>query len=503
MRLRRTLVACSLAAIAAAALVLAGDPAAEPAGAKPGQRPNVIVVMTDDQDIWSMAPMRALHQRIRDHGVRFSNHVVTMPHCCTSRATFLSGQYAHNHGVLGGKLPNGSWLRFDESTALPVALRRRGYRTGFVGKYLNGYPKLVGIPGPVPPGWDYWVALVDWAMYNWRANVQGALRRFRRGHQYQTDVLNRRSRRFIRESAKLGGPFFLTVWTQAPHLEPRQKPRLNNPRPARRHERAFKRWPLDVGPAFDAPDISDKPSFIRDEPHLTWGQKRRVVVRHRRRLASLRAVDQMIEDIFRTLENQRVLEDTYVIFSSDEGFMNGQHRLTGKKWLYEPAIRVPFLIRGPGIPERVTRPELTANIDLVPTIADLTRTTPLVKPDGVSLLDVIRRPDDYEDRDILLETPEIPRGHSIGVRTPRYVYLEHRFARPEEEGGDEELGEEPPEFELYDLRFDPDQLWNLAWEADRENPEADPELVALRARLKDRLEGLHACAGTTGTGSCR
>jgi N-acetylglucosamine-6-sulfatase len=500
----RLLIACILAAPLAFAFAFGADRAPEPAEAQGKKRPNVVVVMTDDQDIRSMAPMREMRRLIARQGVKFTQHVVTMPHCCTSRATFLTGQYAHNHGVLGGRLPNGSWLRLDESTALPVALRQRGYRTGFVGKYLNGYPKLVDIPGPIPPGWDYWVAVVDWALYNWRANVQGGLRRFRGGQQYQTDVLNRRSRRFIRESATAGQPFFLTVWTQAPHLEPRQKPRLRNPRPARRHQNAFSDRELNIDPSFDAPDVSDKPSFVQNQPRLSWGQQRRVKIRNRSRLASLLAVDELVRDVFVALERQGVLDDTYVIFTSDEGFMNGQHRLTGKKWLYEPAIRVPFFIRGPGIPERMTRPELTANIDIVPTIAELTGMNPLVEPDGVSLLDVIRRPEGYErNRDILLETPEIPRGHSTGIRTPHHVYMEHRPARPEWESEQEALGDEPPEAELYDLSTDPHQLHNLAWLANPENPEADHALVALKTRLKLRLEELLDCAGTSGPNSCR
>jgi N-acetylglucosamine-6-sulfatase len=489
---RRVLVACALGAILlAAAIVLPGPGGGVDVASAQQQRPNVVVIYTDDQDIRSMQVMPLTRRMIGRQGVTFNRHVTTLSHCCPSRATFLTGQYTHNHEVFTNRPPDGGYEKFDDSEALPVALQRAGYRTGFLGKYLNGYPgRSNPPPGTVPPGWTTWFALLDWQMFGWPANVNGNLRWFNRPFQYQTDVLKRRANRFIRQSSTRNQPFFLTVATLAPHREPRVKWR-ENPRSPRRHEGTFRQRPLRVGPAFNVAS-DDKPFFVRNRPPLTERQQHRFTVLNRNRLRSLLSVDELVRDVVRQLERSGELDNTYLIFTSDNGFMLGEHRQRGKNRLYEPSIRVPMLMRGPRVPAGVRRPQLTANIDLAPTIYDATGVDPLIEPDGISMLRPARRQGADADRQILLTKADSVRGSSTGVRTPRYMYAEH------ETPDGSEL-----EYELYDLRQDPHQLRNLAGVSEFGAPEADPRLVRVRHQLRLRMEELRRCAGSSAPRSCR
>jgi N-acetylglucosamine-6-sulfatase len=487
-RCPRALVA--LASLVAFLLALAAPGGGIEAADAQAQRPNVIVIYTDDQDIASMRAMPLTRQAIARHGVTFSRHVTTLSHCCPSRATFLTGQYTHNHGVWGNRPPHGGWQVFDDSGALPVALRNAGYRTGYVGKYLNGYPPRDSLPGPVPPGWSDWFALVDWQVLGWRANANGNMRHFWGPRRHQTDVLKRRAVRFIRQSAGAGQPFFLTVATLAPHTEPRINWR-ENPRSPRRHEGRFEDLPLRVGPAFNRAS-PDKPFFVRNRRPRNERQLRRLAVLNQNRLRSLLSVDELVDDVVAQLRRAGQLDNTYVIFTSDNGFMLGEHRQRGKNRLYEPSIRVPFLIRGPGVPSGVRRPQLTANIDLAPTIFDVTGAEPLIEPDGISMLPAAASRGADADRQILLAKGlPSPRGDSVGIRTPRYMYAEH------------ETPEGAIEYELYDMRDDPHQLRNLEDASDPERPGANPRLVGLREQLRTRMEQLRQCAGTSPPQSCR
>jgi N-acetylglucosamine-6-sulfatase len=491
-RLRRAVCACALAAIPAGAVGL-GDTGGgvEAASAQQG-RANVVVIYTDDQDVRSMRVMPLTKRALGREGVTFSRHVTTLSHCCPSRATLFTGQYTHNHGVAANRPPEGGWAKLDEATALPVALERAGYRTGFFGKYLNGYAQRDNLPGPIPPGWSTWFATIDWLMFGWRANVNGNLRRFRGPTQYQTDVLKRRANRFIRQSSEANQPFFATIATLAPHGEARRLgiTRRESPRAPRRHRDEFAHLPLKVGPAFNLVS-ADQPFFVRDRPRLTERQQRRLTIQNRNRLRSLLSVDELVRDVVRQLRRAGELDNTYVIFTSDNGFMLGEHRQTGKNRLYDPSIRVPLLIRGPRLPAGIERPQLTANIDLAPTIYQATGARPLVEPDGISMLPAARQRRVAADRQILLTVAPSPRGPSVGLRTPRYMYAEHQT--PDGEA----------EYELYDMRRDPHQLRNLATDSDPDNPDADPSLVAVRQRLKERMEELRTCSGGSSPRGCR
>lgn len=486
---RRLLVAWALVAIAAGAAAL-GVPGGglERATAQQG-RPNVVVIYTDDQDVRSMRAMPLTRRALARRGVTFRRHVTTLSHCCPSRATFLTGQYTHNHEVFTNRPPEGGFAKFDDTRALPVALQRAGYRTGYIGKYLNGYPPRGDLPGPVPPGWSTWFALVNWHMFGWGANANGELRRFKGARRYQTDVLKRRSMRFIRQSARASQPFFLKVATVAPHIEPGIDWR-ENPRSPRRHQGRFDDAPLNVGPAFNVAS-ADQPFFVRNRRALNKRKRHRLAVLNQNRLRSLLSVDELVRDVVTQLRRSGELDNTYVIFTSDNGFMLGEHRQKGKNRVYEPSIRVPLLMRGPRLPAGAKRPQLTANIDLAPTIYQATRVDPLTEPDGISMLPAAREVRVDADRQILLMTAPTIRGSSVGLRTPRYMYAEH------------ETSEGETEYELYDMRQDPHQLRNLARASEPGNRRTDRRLVAVRQRLKARMEQLQGCAGNSSPRSCR
>jgi len=454
-------------ALAAAGLLGGLGPAggADDARARPGDRPNVVVIMTDDQDAKSVRVMRGVRRQLGGSGATFQNFFATFPVCCPSRATFLTGQYAHNHGVRGNTPPNGGVQAFNDSRTLPIALRRAGYRTGYVGRYLNGYDSR-----EVPPGWSDWrvgVGKGAFKMYDYNLNENGRFVRYgRKPADYQTDVYARKATRFISKSGSK--PFFLTFAPIAPHGDP-TRTRSPNPEPAPRDRGAFADEPLPSPPSFNELDVSDKPQFVRKQDRLTAAEQRDLERRHQDRLASLLAVDDAVKRIVAELRDAGELRDTLIIFTSDNGYLLGEHRLVAKGNLYEESVGVPLIMRGPGIPRGVTRPQIAGNIDLAPTILDFTGVQPLRVMDGRSLLPLARRRGVAADRDILLENQ-----HSTALRTQRYMYAEHP-------GG---------ELELYDLRSDPFQL---------RSRHDDPALAGVRATLAQRLAELEDCAGP----SCR
>lgn len=447
------------------------------AGAGPGlgaealAAPNVVVVMTDDQDLRSMQVLDRTRGLLARAGTTFRNFFVTTPRCCPSRATFLTGQYAHNHGVIGGSggYSAAEFQDFRDGNTLPVALRRAGYRTGYVGKYLNGYGDDGANPRYIPPGWDSWRAPVRGTathQFDYVLNENGQLQRYgSRPRDYQTDVYARKAASFIEQA---GGtrPFFLTVAPSAPHGE-RGIDAARNPRPAPRYGGAFEGKALPTPPSFNEADVSDKPTFIRRVDRLGRSERTALRERYQDRLASLLAVDDAVATIVSALRASGELGSTVVIFTSDNGFLLGEHRLTEKTVLYEESARVPLLVRGPGFPAGTARGQITANIDLAPTILDLAGAEPLRTMDGISLLPLARDPSAESGRDVLLEN-----RLSAAVRAPGNVYMRHP------------LGEQ----ELYDLGRDPFQL---------QSRHADPAYAPRRETLAARLRVLEDCAGQT------
>jgi arylsulfatase A-like enzyme len=435
--------------------------------------PNVVVIETDDQTVADLSAMPETRTLIGAAGVTFTRSFVSLSECCPSRATFLTGQYAHNHGVLSNGAPWGGFERLRGTETLPVWLQRAGYTTGLVGKYLNGYGN--GDRYLVPPGWTDFEGLLGaytYRFYDFTMNVNGALETTQAD--YQTDAITERAVKFLERSSDR--PFFLWTTYVAPHtggpVELDDPVGYKSTVPAPRHYAAFAGTPLPRPPSFNEVDVSDKPPLIRTRPRLARWQIGAITETRRQRLASLLAVDEGVERIMETLQDTGALADTVVIFTSDNGWMAGEHRVpSGKMLAYEPSIRVPLLMRGPGIPAGSRRNDLVWNGDLAPTILALAGARPAFALDGRSLL---APPDPH--RAILLEGPAAPRTLGLprftGLRTHRYKYVEHlRGAR-----------------ELYDLRRDPYELANLV---------RLPRMAGVKARLHRRLVRLRGCAGAS------
>jgi len=483
--------ALAVAALTAFAGLSAGGGAA---AAGPAQPRNVVVVLTDDQDLASLEVMTGVKRRLGRRGVSFRKSFAVYPLCCPSRATLLTGQYPHNHGVLDNGGPEGGVKVFDESVTLATALRDEGYRTGYIGKYLNGYPELAREdPGAaIPPGWHRWFGMVDSGQYKWSLNANGLLRRYgRKTSDYQTDVLRRLGLGFIRNHAgKSMPPFFMLVSTNAPHGESGRKFADRNPRPAKRHHGVFERRRLPDKPSFNEQDVSDKPEFLQ-VPRIKRKERLEIRDRYRGRLESLLSVDEMVSAFVKELRNRGELSNTLFIFTSDNGFLLGEHRLQRKRLLYEESAKVPLVMAGAGLPKGLRLQELVGNIDLAPTIYDVTGVDPpnSLEPDGISLVDVADDPGDYVNRDLLLENFHIGSADGVGaaVRTPNAILIEQRVDGVWNR-------------ELYDLNpdsalggYDPYQL---------ENQIGNPLYAGLRSNLENRLDDLRGCEGTTGPNSC-
>jgi N-acetylglucosamine-6-sulfatase len=249
--------------------------------------PNIIVIMTDDQTAKSLRIMRKTIALIGRRGTTFGNSFVRFPLCCPSRATFLTGltgQYAHNHGVLWNAPPSGGYTRLDHTNTLPVWLQEAGYYTSHIGKYLNGYG-IATPPTEVPLGWSDWQGLVShgaYSMYNYTINDNGKLVTYGEAEKdYQTDVLADRAEETITEAVRQQ-PFCLSIAPLAPHGEMLSVTRgLPNPRPAPRHLGAFNEESLPRLPSFNEPNARDKPpssAAWHPFPHPTLDGSPRVTV---------------------------------------------------------------------------------------------------------------------------------------------------------------------------------------------------------------------------------
>ena len=491
-RARRRIIGGRSLALAIAALAAVGFGAWLGAGSYPDHaaaqgRPNVVVVMTDDQTVRDLKFMPLVQRDLVKQGTTFRKSFVNDSLCCPSRATYMTGEYAHNDGVTSGF----GYFQFNPGNALPVWLERAGYRTALAGKYLNGY----GVPPPrcarnqgrpgchplafyrrqVPPGWSQWYGAItsnDQAVYNYTLNENGTIVRY--GAQpadFKQDVLTSKALGFINQSAG-SGPFYLSVAYTAPHRASPNVPANvcpNAAKPAPADVGAFANEPLPEPPSFNERHVSDKPQAIRSLPKLSPAVIARITAAYRCRLASLQSVDRGVDAIVGALRDTGQLGNTMIIFTSDNGYMQGQHRIiTGKVVPYEESIRVPLVIRGPGFPagKKVSRPVI--NADLAPTILDATGAHAGLREDGKSLLNLIKHP---KKRDFPIESYASPR-HSgyFGVRTPRYLFVQYPNGQRE----------------TYDLSQDPYELHNL---------HGVHSYRPVRRWLIDRLARVRKCRG--------
>ncbi len=454
-------------------------------------RPNIVFIMTDDQTASSTAVQRNVGL-IASQGTTFGQAIATYPLCCPSRATYLSGQYSHNHGVIHNAGPFGGYVNFDNANALPLWLQRAGYRTMHVGRYLNGYGVQNLDLTEIPPGWSDWVSGVGESVFDysrWQTNEYGAIH-WRPGPdhpgEFQTDFYGRRAAELIDQAAPSEQPFFLSLTFPAPHsgapVDPDDPPFLATPSPAPRHRDAFAATPLPRPPNFDQADVGRQPQVVADRPRLSPDWQAAIQENYQQELESLLSVDDAVGAVLSALQRSGELDDTLLIYTSDNGFFHGEHRVTSEKVLpYDAGARIPLIVRGPGVPRGRRLRQLVANIDWAPTIVDAADAPPGRLLDGRSLFELLADPRREPGREVVLENGVGANGVPMfrALRNQRYLWIEHKTTG---------------EYELYDLRNDPYELRNL---------EDLDSYAPLRRALAARLRRLQSCRGATACSASR
>jgi N-acetylglucosamine-6-sulfatase len=538
-------------------------PGKKAAGLLPAtEQPNFVVIQTDDQTIDSLyatmgggtEPIPVMPNTlalIADKGVALNRYYVSYPLCCPSRVSLLTGRYAHNHNVRGNVQPNGGYFGFSFRGAnthnLAVWLQQAGYRTIHVGKFLNGYGDEPYDNGAtVPPGWSAWHTVLkadtDHYFYGYTLNDNGSIdgpfgdsgswetREYGERDDfgcptaplngkpclYETDVFTR-----IASEELLGTPadkpFYLQLDYTAPHGDFR---RPAGPEPATRHYGSAAGAPLphSKSQGVNEGNVADKPRFIREAPFLSPTELHTYRVYYEKQLESLRSIDDGVKQVVDTLGFLGRLRRTYIIFTSDNGFFFGEHRLVGGKFLaYEPSTHLPFLMRGPGIKPGSSTGELAMNIDIAPTILELAHATADKSIDGRSLIPYVTDTSLRTRRPLLFESfvetndveangaePSKPARPGTAARaaelrdessaTGRSGEAKASISAPPKDYEGIRLGpykyiEWPDgEKELYDITKDPYELRNIV----REN-----NYAPIRNFLHNQLRELEDCVGRT------
>lgn len=446
--------------------------------AQASTQPNIVFILADDMRADEFEYMPQTQQLLAEQGLTFEEAFVTHSLCCPSRASILRGQYTHNHQVLTNAKPEGGFEKFrsmgNEDSTIATWLKSGGYQTVLIGKYLNGYPDARENNTYVPPGWDEWYArLRGDNYYGYELNENGTVVSYGNDEQdYYTDVLAGKANDYVQRAAGDSSPFFMYLAPATPH----------GPfTPAPRHEDAYEDVQAPRSPSFNEADVSDKPEWVRDLPQLRSGDIENIDDAYRNRLRMLLSLDEMVAGLIEELQATGELENTYIFFTSDNGYDLGEHRLNlGKRTVYEEDVRVPLAVRGPGVPAGQAVEQLALNIDFAPTIAELAGVSTPEFVDGRSLVPLLggASPETWRSA-FLIEHWSGGNGKQeqaptySAIRTETYKYVE----------------DDPGDRELYDLSSDPDELESL-------HASADPTLIE---SLKARLEALKACAGQ----SCR
>ena len=490
------------------------DGSSAPSESPAAGRPNVVVIVADDLDKTLMPYMPNVERLIKDAGAELTNFYVEQSTCCTSRATILSGRYAHNHGVIANTWPEGGFARWQmtgEAHALPVWLAEEGYRSALLGKYFNEYPfppqvvrdwrERGQLRHYIPPGWSNWWSPVRGNAYTqvrYKLNVNHSVDREYRD-EFLDEMLGRTAVSLVKGAHRYdfaGGGQFLYYASYAPHTPYAYPDEYADDFTDVRYPRT---------PDFDEDDVSDKFGVTRLRKPLTPAYKREIDEAFRDRIRAVQVLDRNVADLVETLDEEGALEDTYIVFTSDNGYIMGGHRREiGKYNHFESTVNVPFYVRGPGITPGTTIEDPAGNVDIAPTIADMADAPAPVDVDGVSLLPRLSGGPELTRRYLLLgrdliptnrraanplgETPEEfvldARANRLnnftGVVTERFKLIRYTHLRREE---------------LYDLRRDPYELNNLLAEGDAAYRRMSADAKGIVDELRRALKVLVDCSG--------
>jgi N-acetylglucosamine-6-sulfatase len=413
------------------------------------KRPNFLIILTDDQRYDTMQFMPKTQSLIFDQGVAFPHAYITTPLCCPSRSSILTGMYAHNHGV---------WINEDElhQKTFFEYMHENSYTTGLIGKYLNTWN------AEKKPEFDFWVSYKfgETRYDNPLLNVNGKW--IRHQGEYITYTLGNYAIKFLEQNAKKNKPFVLLLAVNAPH----------NPFTPAPEDRSTKiELPARL-PSFMEEDVSDKPGWIGlKDPPPDQSQIENLDVTRRGQILTLMALDRTLEKVLAKLKETGEMDNTMIIFLSDNGLQWGEHRLINQKnTLYEESVRVPFAVRYPPlIATPYVENKVVANIDIAPTLLQLAGIPIPATMDGSSLVNLLTHQGEWREGVLLEGWP--PRGEYAAIHTERYVYAETVL--------DSYAPSLEPELELYDLEKDPFEMGNIAY---------DPQYKELVASLKILLE---------------
>lgn len=418
-------------------------------------KPNLIHICADDMRYDDYRVMPNLKALLRSTSIRFDSHFLPFPLCAPSRAGILTGLQPHNHCVLGNK--NGGYEVYQtlEDNALPVWLTDAGYYVGHIGKFINNYGKIA--PRHVPPGYADWRAMASEKLdyRNFRLNENGVLVHYNNG-EYTTDVFAEKTLAFLSAAPQ---PYALFFWPNAPHLPAT---------PDEQDKGSFAHVDMPDYPDFNEPDVSDKPKYIRKLPLLTRDQIGAIHRYWRKRAECLQALDRAIAAIVNALETSGQLENTHIVFTSDNGFLLGEHRVIEQKdLLYEESVKVPLYWHLPNAASG-SRENPVSNIDVTAGFVELAGATAGRVLDGTSLVPLLADKSAPWNTATLLQCTK-----TMGVATRYYRYMEWPYTG---------------ETELYDMSVDPYQLQNVA---------GDPLYTKVQRELTAALSALQSCAGDT------
>jgi arylsulfatase A-like enzyme len=431
-------------------------------------RPNLVFVLTDDMRDDDLDHMPITRRVLADQGMELTDAISPHPLCCPARAQLATGQYAQNNGVQHNRGLHGGFAALDPAEEASAWFRDAGYRTGFVGKFLNGY----GPHDVRPAGWSRWDALTRGVYDYENFSMTGDGVPQRHTDSYVTTVIEDHTNQAVRDFARSGEPFVVYAWHLAPHYRITPEGGRGLPPAMPEDDDLF----LDArpssfdDPAFNEEDVADQPSYLRNAVPASPADVR---AENTARLQALQAVDRAVGSLVATLDQQGVLDDTYIVFTSDNGYSLGEHRFVGKDVLTDEALQVPLLVRGPGIAPGSTSDLPATLVDLPATFAALTGVTPQWQVDGTSLAPTL-----LGDTQPFRDTTLVQTGRTLGdgwshrgVRTERYLY-----------------GTDGADGFLYDRLLDPDEMVNLV---------DDPAYAEVVAALELRRRQLVTCAGWT------
>lgn len=435
-------------------------------------RPNVVIVMTDDMRTDELAWMPITRSLIGRPGMEFTHAISAHPLCCPARAQILTGQYAQNNGVRhnGGRW--GGYPALNASSTIATDLHAAGYATGFLGKHLNTYRGHT-VPDP---GWS-WFKPINRGEFTYDRFRFFGETPYRDA--YVTDTLNGYATTMITDLAGTGRPFVAIINQVAPHSKRVGKHRQVAPPAPARHRDLFAHTvnPAEADPAFNEADISDLPAPYRDARPRDVERTRHWF---RARIRSLQAVDEGVAQLVDRLEELGELDNTYLVFTSDNGYALGEHRMWSKDKLIAPVLSIPLLVRGPGIAGGSTSSRITTLADLSATILHLADAPTDRVLDGEPAFGPGRRrgPDArWRDTTLVLtgsarESGANPGWGWRGVQTWRYLFVRSAQHRDD--------------VYLFDRRLDPHEMTNVA---------EDPRYRQVRLELAGRLRELISCAG--------